>query len=92
MQDGGDKKKVVGSCSLAATPARKQGGTIIVVDVKDAFYSIAVDHAIRDVARWVLGVEPGQERICVQIYTASVQTLRELRISFFWRGEEMYET
>ena len=24
-----------------------------------------VDHAIRDVARWVLGVEPGQARICV---------------------------
>ena len=36
---------------------------------------------------------PCQERICVQIYTASVQTLHELRISFFWRGEEtLYET
>ena len=26
MLDGGDKKKVVGSYSLAATPAGKQGG------------------------------------------------------------------
>ena len=33
MLDGGDKKKVVGSCSLAATPAGKQGGTIILLNV-----------------------------------------------------------